>query len=399
MNASGGDTHDLVRSLLIASVREPDAPAEEAAGWRACASVGESAAAWDHLAGAAEHHGVAPLLEPVLAAASRTRPGCVPETARRTFAVLAARHRRASAVREAWIDRLLLAFDAAGLEVVLLKGAALAHCLYPRPGLRPMVDVDLLIHPRDAARAARCVERLGFVFDLEYGSRFARALHHLPAARLTDAGIPVAIELHLDTMSPDQSDSLTLAGLSGPLRRIARGAGPAGSALGHADMLRHLSRHAFEPATRIRLIHLLDLRLYGRRYRDEIDWRLIERRFPHVVVVQRLVEDLFQRAGEDRPASRSDIERAGFGMMPLSEIAASPMTAAEKLRALFDPPGWWMRGFYGVAPGRSLLMSRTVRHPATVARWLFRRGAARMGWTLPLPSFKRLAAHGKGGRR
>jgi hypothetical protein len=42
----------------------------------------------------------------------------------------------------------------------------------------------------------------------------------------------------------------------------------------------------------------------------------------------------------------------------------------------YYPGPWWLHGYYGVPPERSLLLCRTVRHPLTLARWLGRRLAA-----------------------
>lgn len=46
--------------------------------------------------------------------------------------------------------------------VIVLKGAALVEALYGNVALRPMVDLDLLIHPADVERALGAVERLGY---------------------------------------------------------------------------------------------------------------------------------------------------------------------------------------------------------------------------------------------
>jgi hypothetical protein len=54
------------------------------------------------------------------------------------------------------------AFEAAGIEVMLLKGAALSLLYYRDPGLRPMQDLDVLVHPDAVASAARILQRLGW---------------------------------------------------------------------------------------------------------------------------------------------------------------------------------------------------------------------------------------------
>jgi len=49
-----------------------------------------------------------------------------------------------------------------GVEVIVLKGAALAWTVYESPALRPMSDVDLLVLPEQIASVGHVVEALGF---------------------------------------------------------------------------------------------------------------------------------------------------------------------------------------------------------------------------------------------
>ena len=65
---------------------------------------------WGTLAEEAEHHGVAPLIGPMITALARLRPEIVPDDVRRSFVALASRHRRAAVAREKCIDQLLVAF-------------------------------------------------------------------------------------------------------------------------------------------------------------------------------------------------------------------------------------------------------------------------------------------------
>jgi hypothetical protein len=68
--------------------------------------------------------------------------------------------------RHARIEKLLMRIDelarAQGLAVLALKGAALHGIGLYQQGERPMADVDLLVHPRDGARAARLIESLAY---------------------------------------------------------------------------------------------------------------------------------------------------------------------------------------------------------------------------------------------
>ena len=338
---------------------------------------------WAALADAAEDHGIAPLLEPVISALAGQLP--VPDEVRRAFVVLTSRHRRAAVAREACIDRLLRAFDDAGVPLILLKGAALAHRIYRDPALRPMADIDVLIDPADTAQAVSIANRLGYAFATRHGSRFSGRMHHLPMATMRRSGFQITLEIHRDTMSPNQAGSMTMRTLSAKPELFQRGGGPDGLTLGHTDMLRHLGHHAFEPARRVRLIHLYDLWRYQTVFHDKIDWRMIEARFPEVITILRLVGCVFARPrpGDGSSASGPVPAGVGLGMAPLSEIAADNTGLVAKLAAVFNPPAWWLHGFYGIPPERSLAACRTVRHPVTVLRWLAKRLVA--GITTPGP--------------
>jgi hypothetical protein len=63
------------------------------------------------------------------------------------------------------LEKILDSFSREGIEVILLKGAAFATTLYPDIGLRPMKDLDILIHKKDIERAKKEVAGLGYSFD------------------------------------------------------------------------------------------------------------------------------------------------------------------------------------------------------------------------------------------
>jgi hypothetical protein len=389
LNEECTDAYGLVRALLTDRGTD-DCSVASAATEQAllqCRDI-NGAQLWSTLADEAEHHGVAPLIEPMIIALSRKRAGAVPDDVRRAFVALASRHRRAAVAREKCIDQLLAAFAIVGIPIILLKGAALAHRIYPRPELRPMVDVDVLIDPADMERAVAITRGLGYSFALRHESRFAGRLHHLPAATTYQSGFRITLEIHVDAIPTDLHDSLTFAALAAKPALFRRGGGPPGLTLGHIDMLRHLARHAFGPARRVRLIHLYDLWRYQAIFRDEIDWPELALRFPDVIVILWLVSYVFaspHAAALPFNAAAAPVPAGvGLGMLPLSEIADLGFKA--KFAALFNPPAWWLHGFYGVPPQKSLLICRTVRHPITLARWLARRLVAGIGLSAPAPA-------------
>lgn len=61
-----------------------------------------------------------------------------------------------------WITPVIQQLRAQGVEFIVLKGLALAVAYYETPALRPMVDVDVLIRPRDIATTMRTLEASGW---------------------------------------------------------------------------------------------------------------------------------------------------------------------------------------------------------------------------------------------
>ncbi|MCA2966831.1 MAG: nucleotidyltransferase family protein [Acidobacteriaceae bacterium] len=89
----------------------------------------------------------------------------LPPVASALGAQLAAEHQRSARLNLsalADLHTLVPAFAAAGIPLLLLKGAALATRLYPAPSLRPMRDLDLLVHPHNANRAHTLLTTLGY---------------------------------------------------------------------------------------------------------------------------------------------------------------------------------------------------------------------------------------------
>jgi hypothetical protein len=67
----------------------------------------------------------------------------------------------------------------APLEAIVFKGAASAELLYPSPGDRPMVDLDLLVRPEGAPEAARRLLAIGYRCYFS-GRPFFRGRTYLP---------------------------------------------------------------------------------------------------------------------------------------------------------------------------------------------------------------------------
>jgi hypothetical protein len=90
----------------------------------------------------------------------------------------------------------------AGIEVTLLKGAAIALTIYRRFEDRPMADIDLLVDETRAREAHELMQRNGW--KLETGNHQAAAWdthHHLPPL-LDTTGSGLRLELHVAVLPP-----------------------------------------------------------------------------------------------------------------------------------------------------------------------------------------------------
>ncbi len=169
----------------------------------------------------------------------------------------------------ATLEETVHALRASGVEVVALKGAALAFFHYPDPALRPMGDLDLLLEePRDLERATAALVGAGWIalFDTPRHRVFARSDERVARPASEDPDNPIRIELHTSFRLPVLG---RIYDASAELRAQAEtrdlGGTPVAIAAGPA-LLRHLLFHAAEDfaGNGIRGIQAHDFRLLAR---------------------------------------------------------------------------------------------------------------------------------------
>lgn len=137
----------------------------------------------------------------------------------------------------------------AGIPVVLLKGGAMASSFYPSFAERPMVDVDLLIHPADAARAVDVLLANGWLWraDKPRDGDFSH-LHHLPELR--DAkGVEISLELHTALFPPGHPFAITTDDIVRQASAVARE--------GKRLLIPHINHLLIHAATHFTWSHLL----------------------------------------------------------------------------------------------------------------------------------------------
>ncbi|MEW6026173.1 MAG: nucleotidyltransferase family protein [Planctomycetota bacterium] len=103
------------------------------------------------------------------------------------------------------LDKILTAFDPAGIKVIVLSGAALGKTVYPSMAERPMGDIDLLIRHRDRQSIGGLLAGLGYSLetsrsDEEHYSKTIGdpASHITSASGCQDSGVCAGFTLHID---------------------------------------------------------------------------------------------------------------------------------------------------------------------------------------------------------
>lgn len=149
---------------------------------------------WDRILELGHVHGVAGLVRHRLRVGGHWHG--VPDSAGRALDTWHGAMRFKHLARARQLAHILSAASAAGIDPIVLKGAALAAMAYPHPAMRPMVDIDLLVKPDEVGAMAAILERVGYVpAEVHYSEAFNRARgYHL---LFTDpAGHRLAVEVH-----------------------------------------------------------------------------------------------------------------------------------------------------------------------------------------------------------
>jgi hypothetical protein len=93
--------------------------------------------------------------------------------------------------------RLARAFEDEGLELIVLKGPAVAHTMYPDPSWRPFGDLDILVRSGDWRRACSLLSELGYRRKFpEPRPGFVERFGHT-AAHVADDGLEVDLHRRL----------------------------------------------------------------------------------------------------------------------------------------------------------------------------------------------------------
>jgi Uncharacterised nucleotidyltransferase len=304
---------------------------------------------WPAFLGEATHHRLLPL-------AYWTFKRHQIETPRQVKQIMVGAYLRQKSLAQAQTAAMLetlRAFSEHGIEAIVLKGGALAHLVYPEPGLRPMEDIDILVAPGYTAMAREVLLSLRYVAPPE-NTRYDRLYHHLPMAHRQDSGHTVCIELHRELFIRILNCRLDFSNLARPFAQFEiDGANVA--YLGDANLLWMQYRGLRKLAEPLRKLQLVDIALLAQRLPDK--WQGPSLRICHPELWHAL-------AALDRYIPLSNRTRQFLGMPPRripdpSEAPGrdyagwprplGPRKLADWGQTLW-PTRWWAEFFYGLAP-------------------------------------------------
>lgn len=197
---------------------------------------------WDRLTERACYHGVAPLLY------NNLQHMDTPDVWSRNALSGLKRAYYATAARNGLLyqalHEMLHALKTKGIPVIVLKGAALAETVYPHRALRPMSDVDLLIHKADLPRVEDTLMGLGYMLQphMQPKAWYQEHHYHFVCINPKRSAITPPIEVHWHIDRPSNAFQIDIDGLWERAISVAI-AGVETLMLAPDDILLHLCLH------------------------------------------------------------------------------------------------------------------------------------------------------------
>lgn len=204
-----------------------------------------------------DDHGVGPLLHHAIESSGAGSDW--PDEIREALAETARKEAVREAIRVEETRQVLAALDAGRVMPLVLKGAALAYSLYPRPHLRTREDTDLLVRQSAVAEVVRILRELGYHrHERLPGQRVLRQDTYL---REDETGYTHALDLHWAISNrPALADNLDYAEIRQRAVTI-ESLSPCAMGLCREDALLHACLHRLAHGDDENLIWLYDIHL------------------------------------------------------------------------------------------------------------------------------------------
>jgi len=316
----------------------------------------EALPCWETIPNLAEVHGLAPLVYVHLGAAKIV----IPETIERELRARYMQHNHANRVRTRVLAEILEAFEGEGIDLLVLKGMAMAHLVYPHHRLRPMTDIDLLVSKSDAGRGQNLLAGLGFRDDIEAGMP---SPHHMPIVYHQVKGVAVCVELHhnLNRRLTPETSFEALRPAARPFR--INDTHSMAYTLSYADLLAHTYNHMVDaPFQSFRLIWIADMISLVERFSDQIDWDRLPTRVTNALKLiswlapfELPLSEEAESALEPLPVNDAQLRGWPFSVIP----AQSEAQYLNNISEAFRPSAWWLRLYYGLPHDQLLLWVRS----------------------------------------
>lgn len=189
------------------------------------------------------------------------------------------------------LGRVLDAFNERGINLIVLKGAALAQTVYDNIALRPMSDIDLLVKKDDLPYAERIMSELGYLFEGDKSPDWYRENHFHISYFHPIMSILVEIHWHIGRKAHPSQIAITDTGVIERWWERAQTLNISGKktlVLCPDDLLFHLSLHFFKHrfisggfkgsfTSRGALIQLSDIFQILKHYKNEFNWARLRR--------------------------------------------------------------------------------------------------------------------------
>ncbi len=224
---------------------------------------------WQSVMMLAEQHQVAPLLYRRIKSLGLDVPGPIWQSLRETYLI--------NSNRNLFIYRklapVLEAFQQANTLVIPLKGVYLAEHVYGNVAVRPMNDIDLLVHKSDLAQVETILEGLNYRRTHQVTDTLKEA-HHFGYKHVEHG---IFIEVHWNLVNDDFGVHVDIDALMDRSRAALTAKVPVREMLPEDQVLHlciHTAMHRFEIGVRA----MCDLAETVRHYQTTIDWECLRQR-------------------------------------------------------------------------------------------------------------------------
>ena len=240
--------------------------------------LGHPTLKWNRVVDLAYQQDVAPLIYNTLSRFDTSVVNCTSALRRLRAAYYVNAVRNTLLFQE--LQNILRTLGRRGRAAIVLKGAALAETVYPNRALRPMSDLDLLIHKEELVDVEELFAELDYVLDekqLKMKEWYDTHYHHLAFHKVLAPSLTLRCEIHWSLERPTRPFPIDIDG-------IWKRAVPATIAdiqalvLSPEDLLVHLCLHTCKHRLTGGFRAFCDIAETIRHFGQDMDWKQIHAR-------------------------------------------------------------------------------------------------------------------------